>query len=454
MAGNVFGQSDLFDENFTSDEEGSAYEGLYQAQQYEDRNTLDGPPQSLGLSENYVPGWDTSDAFREFYQNWFVNFFYLFRSQSWIGSQGADILPHRKDSMIDSSSIADGKLKITVKDTNSFYIAEARHPISGALLGFIRFCIARGHLELTNFKAKLSRKALDLGTSSKRRKSNQAGTHGEGFKIASLVMVRNGYQVRYESQDHYWNFRLGGRGGRDEDHLYCHFSKMRKSSVEKNFKKSKEDRLKKMPRGYTANSWEDVTVKMGNVSGPNNGEKITREIFMEWVKVALDLNKPSTTIEIPQGTIILDPSSQGKIYLKGLLLQDASSSKFKYGYNFLHGQVNRDRQKLSSSEQEAKMLVEMWNSAIELESGSRTAVKNYVDMLTVNTEWADVEKAGHYISKFESLAKSIFEELERRDSGKNRFYYPQDSPSHVSFAQALVVFVWSKNEIGCGTHTT
>jgi hypothetical protein len=38
----------------------------------EDRNVLKKSRQGLGLSRNYVPTWDSRDAFREFYQNWSV----------------------------------------------------------------------------------------------------------------------------------------------------------------------------------------------------------------------------------------------------------------------------------------------------------------------------------------------------------------------------------------------
>lgn len=38
----------------------------------EDRNVLKKSRQALGLSRDYVPTWDSRDAFREFYQNWSV----------------------------------------------------------------------------------------------------------------------------------------------------------------------------------------------------------------------------------------------------------------------------------------------------------------------------------------------------------------------------------------------
>jgi hypothetical protein len=98
------------------------------------------------------------------------------------------------------------------------WIATAHGPDSREVLGFIRHIKAKGTLELTNFKAQLSRKSLDMGESSKRHENNLAGTHGEGFKLAALVMVRKNYQVRCEASKFYWSFQLGGRKKRT---LYC-----------------------------------------------------------------------------------------------------------------------------------------------------------------------------------------------------------------------------------------
>jgi len=42
------------------------------AEPVEDRDALKKGRQSLGLSRDYVLGWDSRDAFREYFQNWSV----------------------------------------------------------------------------------------------------------------------------------------------------------------------------------------------------------------------------------------------------------------------------------------------------------------------------------------------------------------------------------------------
>jgi hypothetical protein len=293
------------------------------------------------------------------------------------------------------------------------------------LLGFIRYREKEGDLEFTNFGAKLSRETLDLGVTSKRKKDHLAGTHGEGFKVASLVMVRSGYQVRYEASSYYWSFTLGGKDGR---HLYCNISPISDNKLEKQKKEHFDGVSKGSLRKLKANNWEDVTVRIGRVYGPYWGGKITREEFMAWTTVSLDLDRPLKSIEVAYGTLILDEAFGNKIYLKGLLLDgNSSAKKFKFGYNLLDGHVNRDRQRLTNPQDEAKVLANIWEAAIRMDMGN--TLKIYVDMLLDQIEWADVNLAEDKISK--STAESIWQHLLDRDCGLNRFYHSRDNGDQV-----------------------
>jgi hypothetical protein len=132
----------------------------------------------------------------------------------------------RKDAIVETFAHKPGQFLLDVKDSENEYFATALRRTHtyrdepGELLGFIRYSKAKGTLELTNFKAQLERKALDLGFTTKREKKQLAGTHGEGFKVASLVMLRGGHQVRYEASKYRWTFRFDGS---KSDQLYCEF---------------------------------------------------------------------------------------------------------------------------------------------------------------------------------------------------------------------------------------
>ncbi|KIW87085.1 uncharacterized protein Z519_12382 [Cladophialophora bantiana CBS 173.52] len=133
----------------------------------------------LGLAKNYAPQWLPRDAFREFYQNW-------------------------KDGRVESFGVDPQSIKPVFlrNDDQEIHITVSVGTPSGAvtdnaqLLGYIRFQSKPGYLELTNFKAKLEQRYLDLGETTKRNNNALAGGRGEGFKLAALMMRHNGDSVR------------------------------------------------------------------------------------------------------------------------------------------------------------------------------------------------------------------------------------------------------------------
>lgn len=314
-----------------------------------------------------------------------------------------------------SFDLTSKEVEVDVKgfDAKRVYIVEARHKITRTLLGFIRF--QDGVLEFTNFKAQLSRKALDMGESSKRDDIHAAGTHGEGFKVAALVMLRKGYRVRYESSKFYWNFQFGGK---DQTLLYCSLREMQASKLARLMAAYSKKTRKGDPRELKSNIWEDVSVKIGQ-KFRGLGTMIEEEDFQKWIEVSIDLNQPSKIIETRHGTLILDDAFRGRIYLKGLLLEGENSSRgFSYGYNFKYGQVNRDRERLTDPNQEAATLVEIWQEAIEKDKAG--TIKKYVDLLRVDKA-ADVRFAKKYISR--GTAEHIWKHLLEVDTERKLFYH-------------------------------
>jgi hypothetical protein len=400
--------------NIDSENDSYSFEDFVE---YEDRESLRRSRQSLGISVAYVPTWTPQDGFREFFQNWFV------KDNTLISKLIQSL--HRKDAIIETSKLERRKFKLVIKDLNGEYTAEARYPDSGELLGYIRFVEDKGTLELTNFGAQLSRKSLDLGATSKRDKTHLAGTHGEGFKVAALVMARHGYQVRFEASSYYWSFRFGGP---DDKHLYCHLTPISEKKLKKQMKANRAETSQGFPRELKANNWEDVTVRIGRLYGPQWGERIKKQQFLSWVKVAIDLDQPTRIFETLHGTLIQDELFGNKVYLKGLLLETTSSAKrFKFGYDLMEGAVNRDRQRLPDPGEEAKILAKIWE--IPIREQAIGAIDDYVDMLLDKAQWGDVNRAENEISA--STANMIWQYLLRRDSGKDYFYHGQDAADQV-----------------------
>ena len=345
-----------------------------------------------------------------------------------------DLMWHlnRKDGIKETSRLKGRDFKILDKgfDSKGVYIIEARHPSTDQLLGFISW--DNGTVQYSNFGAQLSRKALNLGVSTKRDDDNLAGTHGEGFKVASLVMLRRGYRVRYEASEYYWSFQFGGR---NRDILYCKLTRMQAKKLKQQMQDFDAKAKTGSPRGLEANIWEDVTVKIGRILG--KGDKVAREDFLKWIKVSLDLDRPSKVISTHHGRLILDNQFKGRIYLKGLLLENEPATPFKFCYDFYQGEVNRDRERLSNERQEAKTLSKIWGDAIQIDEAA--ALPEFVELLQANTQWADVNLAEEYISI--DTAKKIWQQLQVENSENKLFYYFDQNGDKVWPPHALRILV-------------
>jgi hypothetical protein len=101
-------------------------------------------------------------------------------------------------------------------------------------------------------------------------------------------MARHGYQVHFEASSYYWRFRFGGP---EDKHLYCHLTPISEKKLKKQMKANQAETGQGFPRELIANNWEDVTIRIGRLYGPQWGERIEKQQFLSWVKVAIDLDQ-------------------------------------------------------------------------------------------------------------------------------------------------------------------
>jgi hypothetical protein len=311
-------------------------------------------------------------------------------------------------------------------------------------LGYIRYNKKTGNLDMTNYEARLTRQNLLVGGSTKGKNANLAGVHGEGLKAASLVMVRNGHQVKFEASGFYLYFELPSK---QPTEFVCKIRKPPSTVLQKKEREYKERCaeyfLSTLPE---SNLCGDVTVII---------RKVKLAEFREWLKLCLDLESPSDVIKVGEGRIILDPAYSGRIYLKGLLLQNyppikipvetptgAPVKQFKYGYNLSKGEADRDRRNLVNSGEE-KGLAHTWIDAISKERAEpvKLAVKLFVDLLLEAEKhcWVDVRNAQDYI--IEEVAEEMWEYLRGQHPKQEIFYHNQrnvDRVRTVFFSHSLV----------------
>jgi hypothetical protein len=283
-------------------------------------------------------------------------------------------------------------------------------------------------VELANYNVQLSPKTLGLGYSSKKTNPDLAGTHGEGYKIACLTMIRNGYLMKFKASSANWKFLVPGFRKRNAGYLCCNIKWVKDAYMVKMKAAEKQKASQARQPPLRAKVWADVYVIIGGARG-KDGEKIPEEEFKLWMKQSLELEPPSKVMKTKKGTLILDEEFSNKLYLKGLLLKrDAEDKPFKYGYDIAHGKVDRDRASLTKSAEQGAILAATWAESIKKEGA--VPLIDYFGMLQDDERWADIQFAEDNISA--ATAKEIRQYLRDQDPENKKFYYDHEEGDEVT----------------------
>lgn len=212
----------------------------------------------LGMSVDYAGSWTVVDAVREFFQN------------------------------------AIDEQKENPENKMSFHYDEESQTLS-----------------VGNLMSKLTPKTLLLGCSSKRGKSGLIGTHGEGYKVATVVLVRNGIQVNIYNNEvnEIWRSRIvnSRRYGAE---VVCF-------DIEKKI----------------FNKKENLCIELVGISP---------EMYNEVVKSNLHLQGDlGEVIETEHGRILNDERYSGDIFVEGLFV--CHNDLIDSGYDFNADMIKLDR---------------------------------------------------------------------------------------------------------------
>lgn len=243
-----------------------------------------------------------------------------------------------------------------------------------------------GKLVIGNKTSILTLDTLLLGSSSKRDDSRTIGKHGEGYKVALMVLLREGKQVtiyNYGAKE-VWNTRL----------------------------------IKSRKYNGAMITEIDVDKKHFWQSVPTNSltievEGVTEEEYNEIVATNLHLQDypehlVSKNGEKVYGNIITDPEYKGKIFINGLHVCD--NNKFSYGYDIKPEYISLDRdRKLIDSFNLSWVTSKLWRYV-----GKEELV---ADMLFVKIY--DVEYIKERGDSFATSEKSIDDNIAK--SIKNKF---------------------------------
>ncbi|KAF2829630.1 hypothetical protein CC86DRAFT_435472, partial [Ophiobolus disseminans] len=136
---------------------------------------------------------------------------------------------------------------------------------------------------------------------------------------------------------------------------------------------------------------EDVYVVIGapGISRKFNGKKVKGDVlhvdqFRKMLQITLDIDPPKKMIRKPHGDLIRDPNHQGKMYLRSLLFPsgEVRGKVYAYGYNFVDGSTNHDREKLSGAGEEESGIAVIWADAIRLDDSDDSDLPTeYINLL-------------------------------------------------------------------------
>lgn len=292
----------------------------------------------LSLSRDYVPGWGVPEAVRELFQNA-------------LDEQTAD-----------PANVMDFE-----------YVPEEEK------------------LTITNKTSSLSTKSLLLGTSSKRDDESTVGQFGEGYKIATLVLLREGLDIVF------YNY------GKKEVWRPRFVNSRRYGTEVLTFFVDKKFPWTKVPDN-------NLTIE---ITG------LTAEMFMQVRATNLHVSQryatePLTTLETEYGSILLDDDQKHKVYVNGLFVCEYQG--YEYGYNFKPGHLALDRDRKLASDFDLKWLAStMWlDNGGDREFATRAAALAEIGAADV----AYVNSIPSMREGFDRIAQEAFEMFRRRHGAK------------------------------------
>lgn len=176
-----------------------------------------------------------------------------------------------------------------------------------------------GTITITNKNTSIPSSTLLLGNTSKKDDLDKIGQFGEGYKLAILVLLREGKEISIKNGNKIWNPSFEYSNNFDCEVLCINESE---------------------------NVGNDLTFE---ISGFNNSE--LNELENEFLGIN---GQAYNYIQTSYGEILTDSDYKGKVFVDGLpVYQDVN---FNYGYNFKPCYVTLDRDRKSINIYELKRL--------------------------------------------------------------------------------------------------
>lgn len=176
-----------------------------------------------------------------------------------------------------------------------------------------KYC--RGKLTISNKGARLSRRTLLLGETSKMGDVNSRGQFGEGYKLALLAFCRLGKQVRIVNDDESWTPNISRSASFDGASVLVVTTRQLKT-----------------PTGA-------LTYEVSDIS-QDDWEQIQDNCL------AMSQPKADDVIETEVGRVLTGPLHQGRLFVGGLFVCRMDGA-YRWGYDLPAVDLDRDRKMAS-----------------------------------------------------------------------------------------------------------
>lgn len=230
-------------------------------------------------------------------------------------------------------------------------------------------------LQIGNKTSILTLDTLLLGSSSKRDDENTIGKHGEGYKVALMVFLREGKQVtiyNYGARE-IWNTRLV-KSRKFNGALITEVDVSKKAF----FKNVPSHNLIIEVKGITADEYQTI---------------IDNTLHLQD-----DVPKYETSSGM--GSILTDESQKGKVYVNGLYI--TTNSKFSYGYDIKPKYINLDRdRKLVDTFELSWVTSKMWRQVCKEDLVASMLMSDTIDVKYIksNKSYSEEEEVDNKIAE-------------------------------------------------------
>lgn len=236
-------------------------------------------------------------------------------------------------------------------------------------------------LRLGNKDSVLEAKSLLMGATTKKDDTRTIGQHGEGYKVATLVLARLGKTVTFYNYGarEVWRPRLVNSRK--------YGTKILTFFIDKKY------------------VWQSV---------PDHNltivvEGITPQEYATIVESNLHLQDVGSVIETPKGRILEEDRYKGKVYVNGLFV--CNYEQYEYGYDFKPEHIKLDRDRKLVSDFDLQWLASsMWNTSKEPEKLVKLAKEGKADVLYSGCQYFYLTLPGNCSSAYDVAYDNFIEE--------------------------------------------